>query len=137
MRRNLYESFETDVRNYKMVVLDASVVVKWFQKEEGSELALEFENRHITGEEVIFAPDLLFYEIANVFCFKKSIDTEIAESAFDILAKIGIQIFSVTPLEMKSILRFAKRYDITVYDALYTALAEKLECNFVTADKLI
>lgn len=120
-----------------MVVLDASVVIKWFQKEEGSELALEFENRHVAGEEMIFAPDLLFYEVANVFCFKKNIDIEIAESAFDILAKIGIQIFSATPSEMKGVLSFAKRYNITIYDALYAVLAEKLECNFITADKAL
>jgi len=36
-----------------MIVLDASVVLKWFQEERDSEAALAFEGRHVRGEEPI------------------------------------------------------------------------------------
>jgi predicted nucleic acid-binding protein len=48
-----------------MIVLDASVVIKWFSEEEYTEKALELRERIRYGEEQVIAPDLLLYELAN------------------------------------------------------------------------
>ena len=120
-----------------MIVLDASVVFKWFQEEPGSKQALQFEQSHVVGEELIAAPDLLFYEVANTFCYKKNVMQDVADSALEVLARMEIRIFVFSPRELKEVFKFARNYDISIYDALYAVLARKLECNFVTADKAL
>jgi len=45
-----------------MIILDASVVVKWFSKEEYTEKALEIRGKVRRGEEKVIVPDLLLYE---------------------------------------------------------------------------
>ena len=49
-----------------VLVLDASVVVKWFTKEEDKDLAIEYRDQFLTGEIDIALPDLILYELANV-----------------------------------------------------------------------
>lgn len=120
-----------------MIVLDASVVVKWFQEESDSEQALYFEKLHVNGEETIAVPDLLFYEVASVFCHKKGVTNEAADAALDTLAQMEIRTFTFSPLEMKEVFRFARTYAISVYDAIYAVLAQKLGCSFVTADRML
>ena len=118
-----------------MIVLDASVVLKWFQEERDSEKALAFEERHARGEETVAAPDLLFYEIANVFRNQKGIRVEAIETALEVLSRLEIQTFTFSPVDLKEVVRFAAMHDISVYDALYVILARRLGCRFVTADK--
>ncbi len=53
------------------VVVDASVVVKWFVKEEGSEEALRLRDRYVEGEIQIIAPELITFEVLNALYFKR------------------------------------------------------------------
>ena len=53
-----------------MIILDASVVVKWFSEEEYTEKALEIRERIMRGEERVVVPDLLLYEQANALKYK-------------------------------------------------------------------
>ena len=41
------------------IVLDSSVVIKWFSEEEYSEIALALREEQINGSRVIAIPDLL------------------------------------------------------------------------------
>lgn len=54
----------------KTVVLDASVVIKWYHEEEDTEIAEAIERRIKDGELRAIAPSLLFYEVANGLLFK-------------------------------------------------------------------
>ena len=49
------------------IVLDASVVAKWFIEEEDTEKAIEIRDKFVRGEIKILVPSLLIYEIGNVF----------------------------------------------------------------------
>ena len=51
------------------IVLDASVVAKWFIEEENTEKAIEItiRDKFVRGEIEVLAPSLLIYEIRNVF----------------------------------------------------------------------
>lgn len=54
-----------------MIVLDASVVLKWLLDDEaGGARAAGFREAHAAGAETIAVPDPLFYEIANVLTLK-------------------------------------------------------------------
>lgn len=118
-----------------MIVLDASVIIKWFQKEEGSERALVYEDKHARGEETVAIPDLLLYEITNVLRYQKSISEPVAKDILDLLSKMELQIFTFSPFELQEIFSFARKYDISVYDAIYIILAYHLGSSFITADK--
>ena len=44
-----------------MIVLDASVALKWiFWDETGGERARHYRDRHVSGDEIIAVPDLFF-----------------------------------------------------------------------------
>lgn len=48
-----------------MVVVDASVVIKWFIPENGTAEAGTILNDHLFRREDIFVPELLFYEVVK------------------------------------------------------------------------
>ena len=118
-----------------MIVLDASVVIKWLQEEADSEKARVFKNKHVTGEEMVGVPDLLYYEIANVLRYKSNLAEAGGLAAMDVLSGLEMQAFNFSPTELKDVYSIARTYDTTVYDALYVYLARQLSCMFITADK--
>ena len=118
-----------------MIVLDASVVIKWFQEEENSDQAVSIQKQHSAGENTIIVPDLLFYEVANVLRYKKEVTQETITNVLDFLHKAELRSFALSPIELREVIIFARMYDITVYDALYVVLAQQLKCSFVTADR--
>lgn len=119
-----------------MIVLDASVALKWiFRDEEGEDRAARYRDRHISGEEVIAVPELFFYEIGNVLAIKTSLDSKTASKAFSLLWNFDLEVFSLGGEEFLGSLALSRKFQITLYDASYIELAKKLECDFVTFDK--
>jgi predicted nucleic acid-binding protein len=57
-------------------VLDASVVLKWFTKEEDRVLAIEYRDQFLKGKIDIALPDLILYELANVLGYNPNFDKE-------------------------------------------------------------
>jgi len=47
------------------VVVDASVVAKWYLEEEYTEKALKLRDMHVNGEIELTAPELLLFEVLN------------------------------------------------------------------------
>lgn len=105
------------------------------QEEADSEKARVFEHKHVSGEDVIGVPDLLYYEVANVLRHKAGLSEESGLAVMDILASMELQVFNFSPVELKEVYSLARKYGITVYDALYVYLAQQLHCSFVTADR--
>lgn len=119
-----------------MIVLDASVVLKWiFEDEEGRDKARRYKERHISEEEIISVPDLFFYEIANVLTTKTKLGVEAVSDAFSLLWDFDFEVFSFGLEEFLNGIVLAKRYRITLYDAAYIELARKLKSSFVTSDR--
>jgi predicted nucleic acid-binding protein len=119
-----------------MVVLDASVALKWiFTSEEGEEQARRYRDRHISGEDPIAIPELFFYEIGNVLATKITLGKEAVAEAFTLLWSLDLEVFSLDLEEFLSSLALARTAQITLYDAAYIELARKLDCDFVTFDK--
>ena len=66
-----------------MIVLDASVVLKWIFGDEDKEgKAGLFRDGHLSGKEIIAVPDLFFFEIANVLSTKTRLNAKDAAEAF-------------------------------------------------------
>ncbi len=118
-----------------MIVLDASVLLKWFfPEEESSARALEYRERHRTGQETIVVPDLLPYEIGNVLACKTKLPEAEVLDALTQLFRYELSVIAFPPESHLQAAHVARRFRISVYDAAYLHLAEKKECPFVTAD---
>ncbi|MEW5768600.1 MAG: type II toxin-antitoxin system VapC family toxin [bacterium] len=59
---------------------------------------------------------------------------EEVEEVIENLSELGLEVVMTAPMLTKKALRFAYDRHITVYDALYLALAQDLEFEFITAD---
>lgn len=117
-------------------VLDSSVVLKWFRKDEiWRASALQMRQAYLDGHMLIYVPDLLIYEIANVLRYKPDLTDQQAQEALDSLYDLNIKIIEISQEMIKGAVRLAYSYGITVYDAAFLALAESLKVKFVTADE--
>jgi len=117
-----------------MIVLDASIILKLIFEERDTPLALQLRENHITGEEKIAAPELLYYELANVLATKVAIPVKNASSALAEIFNLEIETFTLGVEEFLSSISVSRKYKISVYDASYMVLAERLSCDFITAD---
>ena len=118
-------------------IIDASVCVKWFSgdKEKDIEKADLLKNQHLNKEVLLVAPDLLIFEITNALSFNPSFDFDKTSRAIDSLFLMEIKFFKTNhDLVLESIkIRFEK--NITIYDAVYIAVAKKLNSQLITADR--
>jgi predicted nucleic acid-binding protein len=115
-----------------LVVVDASVVVKWFLTERWSEQA-----RQLLDEPVgLVAPDLLFAEVGNAVWKRVRMRQLPAPLARRLVADIAS--IAVRPVASRTLLKdamgVAVSAGITVYDAMYLVLAVRLRTQLVTAD---
>ena len=117
-----------------MFVLDASVIIKWFNQEEFTDEALGFRDGFVKGEIKIVAPDLLLYEVSNALRYNKSFKPEDVQQAIDSLYNIGIDIVVPVLNVIKSAVEISYKYDVTVYDSFYVALAKWINFKYITAD---
>ena len=115
------------------LVVDASVAVKWFVKE-----PLRAEARHLVERsDALYAPDLLFAEVANA-AWKMARRNEIGrDQAATMVAAVGDPISRVFPSSQlrERALHIALDLEHPVYDCLYLACAERAEAVLVTADR--
>ncbi len=117
------------------IVLDSSVVVKWFSTETKSVEALKFLDSYIQGSIELTIPEVLFCEVGNALRYKPDYDTQKWKIA---LAQLFNLRMKVTHLTEDLIIRTGEiAYDgkVTFYDALPVAIAEHKKTVCVTADE--
>jgi len=108
-----------------MIVLDASVVLKWiFDDEVGAEPAARLKNAHVAG-----------HEIGNVLATKTRLSEAAIAEAFSLLWDFSLERFDLGLEEFQGGLVLSRKYKITLYDAAYVELSRRLKCTFVTADR--
>jgi predicted nucleic acid-binding protein len=115
------------------LVADASVLVKWFNREEHRDRALLLREAHIRGRLTIMAPTLAPYEVCNALRYG-GVPAEGVKAAHRILR--GFHVAFIEPSDEVMSLAVATSFerDLTVYDASYIALAGNLGAPLVTAD---
>jgi predicted nucleic acid-binding protein len=115
------------------VVLDASVVLKWFRQEgeRHAEAARALRAAFAAGELLVLAPSLLLLEIVNVagrrWGWDEAAVTELA-AALDALG------FELVEPELLRVAGWTGR-GLTAYDAAYVAVAEAAGIELVTDDE--
>ncbi len=117
------------------VVLDASVVLKWFRfaGERHGEAARALRTAYETGEVAVIAPTLLHLEILNVagrrWQWGRNALAELAEA----LDGLGFELVEPSLATVAS----WTAVGLTAYDAAYVAVAQAAAVPLVTDDDLI
>lgn len=117
----------------RLIVLDASVAVKWYIHEEGRDQALAL----LADDELLFvAPDIFLPEVVNaVLRHVRDGDLDVAlfDAAVADLHLTSPELISSARL-MEGAVQVAQTSRHPLYDCLYLALAERWETELVTAD---
>lgn len=116
-----------------MIVVDASVVIKWYV----TEIHTTEAEKLLDGSYEIHAPELILPEFGSII-WKKARRNDLTEQeATQIISAFGKQdiTFHSHQTLLKAAFAGAQASGQTVYDWSYLALAVSLSCEFVTADE--
>ncbi len=113
------------------IVLDASVIVKWFIEEELSEKALEVRERILEGSYEVYEPELMFLEVLNAL---KRKNYENIREAAKALILFGFKVIPITLNLLLTAVKITKETNLTVYDSIYLAIAKETSSILITAD---
>ena len=120
-----------------MIVVDASVAVKWLLPEPGDAAAQEL----LASEERLVAPSLIRTEVAAALARRarfREIEPRDAETAIGLWLQTlrdGVIGLVADEADLATALRLAMELSHPLQDCLYLALAERLGAPLVTADK--
>jgi len=115
------------------LVVDASVVVKFYVPEVDTDNAVAI----LESDQELWIPDLAISEVGNILWKKYRLKELSKEEVLTIGKEIKscpLRIHNAIEL-LEATLEIATIFDRTFYDSLYLALAVRLDCQFVTADK--
>lgn len=116
-----------------MIVVDASVALKWFVNEEGTPAALSL----LAAANHLLAPELVIAEMCNAAWRMSRIGRMTAEQVAIVAARAGQLFHERVGLDVLSVRAtdIALRLGHPAYDCFYLALAEQREARVVTADR--
>jgi len=119
------------------VVVDSSVVIKWFLPEPYAAQARAIRAAAQTGALILLAPTLIYAELGNIVWKKQTLQGLAAPDARRIIDAVRALPLSATPPAelLDDAYQIAVTHGRTVYDALYIALGLRAGCPFVTADE--
>ena len=116
------------------LVIDASVVIKWFVREVHGEAAL----RLLDSGEKFVAPDHLFAETTNAIWRRVRLGEHSSEYGQEIISKINETTLAIDTVSCRDLAvdayTIAITYGRSVYDAMYVALAIQRKTRLITAD---
>ena len=113
------------------LIVDASVAIKWYAREPGSDQAVPYLSR-----DDLVAPDLVVAEVGNAFWKRIRRGVSIRAQAEAALKRLPVDIPSLVPLPAlcDAALDLAIATDHPIYDCFYIALALREDAPIVTAD---
>ncbi|MHA1383083.1 MAG: type II toxin-antitoxin system VapC family toxin [Candidatus Helarchaeota archaeon] len=118
----------------KDFVLDTSVIVKWFFEETNTSIALKIRDYYFDGKIELYLPDLVIYELTNVFRYGK-ISKDQAKDFIQDFYKMEMILIQPNQSLLFDTLNYALNFDITIYDGIFITLAKNLGTKMITADK--
>jgi predicted nucleic acid-binding protein len=120
-------------------VLDASVAAKWYlpRGENLVDESVRLLNEYTSDLTRLAVPDLFWPEMGSIFwkaVRNKRMSGQSADEALQSLSELQLPTFPSYPL-LRDAYRIATRFQCTVYDCIYVALAVASERPLVTADE--
>ena len=116
-----------------MLVLDASVAVKWFVEEPGTAAAMAL----LAQDESLIAPDLVIVEVANVawrHLMRGALQHSQLAHVPEAVPRMFAELWPTMWLASRAF-EIAAELRHPVYDCFYLALAESQDATLITADR--
>ena len=117
------------------VVLDSSVIVKWFSTETKTDEALRLRDSYVQGSLKLTVTEILIAEVANALRYKPDYNAEKLSRALSSLLKLHMNIMQLNENIVARTTEIAYDGKVTFYDALPVALAERQKTTCITADE--
>ncbi len=125
---------DQEVAKAKTLVLDASVLIKWFNKEEHTDKALSVKDLYERGIVDLVEPELAAYELGNSLRYNPNFGVEDVRQALSAIEKLQIATRPLAGELAARTVELAYVYGLTLYDSAYVALAEMTGSALYTAD---
>lgn len=119
----------------KVIVTDASVIVKWFVKEDYTKNALKMKEDYTRGRVDIWSTQLMPFEVLNALRYNQEFGQEEIEKAASSLSKFKIALHPILDELADLSVQDALKYGLTVYDSSYLALSKTFDKQLYTADE--
>jgi predicted nucleic acid-binding protein len=117
------------------LLLDSSVIAKWFLSESDSDRAVRLQQQYLAGDIACQYADLALYEVANALLYSRQFDADEIATALDAIINLGMpQIGFVQPALVQAV-TLAQDFGVAIYDSYLVALAQIYGMDFVTADR--
>lgn len=121
-----------------MIVIDASVAVKWFVREVSSDLA----DALLGHPNDLVAPDCFMIEVAAALVRKANMNKDNRAASEAALASLALMLENhvvrteaTLPADMMTAAKLALDLGHPVKDCIYLALAMKMGCDLLTSDR--
>lgn len=102
--------------------------------EEKKEEAVELREKHIREEIQIIVPELIFLEVINTLKFKGDYKEKL-EKANKSLWDMELHVEPMNQFILEKSIQLSINHNLTLYYALYAALAQIHACSLITEDK--
>lgn len=123
-------------RPAKIVVVDASVLVKWYVEEKDTKIALQLRTDYEDGTVDLWSTHLMPFEVLNALRYSQDLGQDEIEKVGESLARSQIALYPLLDWNYRELcIRMAFRYGVTIYDASYIALAHSIDKVLYTSDE--
>lgn len=119
------------------LMIDTSVLIKWFHAEGEGELSESraLRSAHICGDIDAHVLDLAVYEVGNVLLRALHWEpAQVADQLEDLQTILGPPLL-MTEVWLRHAAHLADRHTLTFYDASWAASADELNMTLVSADR--
>lgn len=119
------------------LLIDTSVLIKWFHSDGESELpqARALRSAHVAGEIDAHMLDLAIYEVGNVLSRAlRWTGADVADQLDDLHAILGPPMV-MTPVCLRSAATLAHTHELSFYDASWAAAAGEMGIPLISADR--
>ncbi len=118
----------------KAAVADASVIARWYVKEDSFRKALEVRKDYEQNRLSLVEPSLLPYEIFNALRYSPELGIEDVENSVRSIIDMQLDLREMDRDWADLCIDSAYKYGVSVYDSSYFTLAQKLKLKLITAD---
>ncbi len=120
----------------RLLVVDSSVAVKWFvhENESGVPAALSLLEGHLEQRHVLAAPAHVQLEVLNALRYRGLSERYLLEAA-DRLELARLKWFSIDRPLARLAIALACKHSLSIYDAVFAAVALHMDCELITDDR--
>ncbi len=117
------------------VVLDTSVIVKWFVEESGSGQANQILNLYQKNKVGIVVPEIVCLELINALKFGAGFDENGLKEALTAFVNLDLEMVPLFESYFNELINIMSDFRIAAYDAYFIVTAKSKQIDLITADK--